>query len=119
MIFDHKLSNYFSVTIYFSFNDFRKFRTDWPWEQDRQMAVYHANPDSIQLASQPENSHMKREPNSRLIAGGWCLSHIPRSGCFFSHFCEDQKSKINMQKKYSGFLNTANEPSIIINIIKF
>lgn len=31
----------------------RKFRIKWPWEQDRQMAVYNRTPDSIQIASDP------------------------------------------------------------------
>jgi hypothetical protein len=31
----------------------RKFRTDWPWEQDRQMAIYNRTPEFIQITSHP------------------------------------------------------------------
>lgn len=84
----------------------RKFRSDWPWEQDRQMAIFHRMKDSIQLASQPDQAFMQVEvPGSRRIRGGWCLSHIPRSGCFISHYCEDQKSKRRLLKRYSQLLH--------------
>lgn len=82
----------------------RKFRTSWPWEQDRQMAIYRANVDSIQISSQPRNPFMQRVPGSQLISGGWCLSHLPRSGCFISHFCANQQSKTVMELKYTKFL---------------
>lgn len=35
------------------FRIFRKFRIKWPWEQDRQMAVYNRTPEHIQIASDP------------------------------------------------------------------
>ena len=76
----------------------------WPWEQDRQMAIYNTTSDKIQIASQPNNVFMQRVPKSQLIAGGWCLSHLPKSGCFISHFCANQASKSIMEKKYSQLL---------------
>ena len=31
----------------------------------------------------------------------WCLSHLPSSGCFISHYCEGAYSKLIMREKYS------------------
>lgn len=31
----------------------------------------------------------------------WCLSHLPVSGCFISHHCENKQSKKRMMMKYS------------------
>ena len=39
----------------------RKFRTKWPWEQDRQMALYHRSPQHIQIASHPDFPMLIRE----------------------------------------------------------
>jgi hypothetical protein len=36
----------------------RKFRIKWPWEQDRQMAVYNRTPEHIQVASEPESGEI-------------------------------------------------------------
>lgn len=47
----------------------RKFRMKWPWEQDRQMALYHRSPQHIQVASHPDFPMLIREhqdPNSVL-----------------------------------------------------
>lgn len=69
------------------------------------MAIYKQWSDYIQITSQPNEPYMQVEaPGSRRIRGGWCLSHIPRSGCFISHFCEDQKSKRRLMKRYSQLL---------------
>jgi hypothetical protein len=95
----------------------RKFRTDWPWEQDRQMAIFQRMGESIQIASQPDRPFMQVEvPGSRRIRGGWCLSHIPRSGCFISHYCEDQKSKRRLMKRYSQLLEESEMRNIHMEI---
>jgi hypothetical protein len=87
----------------------RKFRTKWPWEQDRQMALYQRSPGHIQIASHPDYSMLVRErqdPTSALfqaenessfdgatmlsdrdsspsiVIKEWCLSHLP--GIFYS-----------------------------------
>lgn len=72
----------------------RKFRIKWPWEQDRQMAVYHRNPKHIQVASQPEAMHID-------MKGEWCLSHLAKAQCFIAHHCEDKRSKKKMMNLYS------------------
>lgn len=54
----------------------RKFRIKWPWEQDRQMAIYNRSSDLIQLASQPDQPMM----DMRAGIKDWCLSHLPGSG---------------------------------------
>ena len=74
----------------------RKFRINWPWEQDRQMAIYHRNPKHIQIASQPLKAHID------INAGhdDWCLSHLAKSGCYISHHCEDKRSKKHMMNMY-------------------
>ncbi len=77
----------------------RKFRIKWPWEQDRQMAVYHRDPSHIQVASQPEQMHIDMEQD-------WCLSHLARASCYIAHHCEDKKSKKNMMNMYTT-VNTA------------
>ena len=75
----------------------RKFRTKWPWEQDRQMALYNRTPEHIQIASQPLQSHMDMQAGHK----DWCLSHLARSGCFISHFCEGAHSKRKMKERYA------------------
>lgn len=79
----------------------RKFRTNWPWEQDRQMALYERAPDKIQISSHPDESFMPREKGSRKIKD-WCFSHLPNSGCFISHFCANHHSKQVLSAKYSA-----------------
>jgi len=77
----------------------RRFRIKWPWEQDRQMAVYNRSAHLIQVASQPERPHMiHRAGLSDTV--GWCLSHLPGSGCFISHFCQNSNAKQRMKKLY-------------------
>ena len=92
----------------------RKFRLKWPWEQDRQMAVYNRSShliqvkcayfiDSIQtclilhafiqVASQPERAYQSHRP-------AWCLSHLPGSGCFIQHYCQNGASKARMNELY-------------------
>lgn len=68
------------------------------------MAVYNTTSDKIQVSSQPENPFMRREKGSQLVSGGWCLSHLPRSGCFISHFCANHGSKALMDRKYRELL---------------
>jgi hypothetical protein len=75
----------------------RPFRMKWPWEQDRQMALYNRTGGRhIQIASQPTR------PVMQLRAGhlDWCLSHVPASGCFIAHHCEDKESKDNLISLY-------------------
>ena len=48
--------------------------------------------------------HMQHGHNKDIEGGGgegWCLSHLARSGCFISHYCEDKQSKKRMMEKYS------------------
>ena len=75
----------------------RPFRVKWPWEQDRQMALYHKDSTLIQVASHPEKPEMDRHAGVK----DWCLSHLPGSGCFISHHCEGPKSKQNLIAKYA------------------
>lgn len=75
----------------------RKFRLKWPWEQDRQMALFNRTPEHIQVASQPEKLHM----DMRAGHHDWCLSHLARSGCFISHYCEGSHSKLRMKERYA------------------
>ena len=78
----------------------RKFRIKWPWEQDRQMAVYNRTPEHIQIVPDPDKSEMILSNNHKK-GDGWCLSHLPGNGCFISHFCADQKSKDVITRKYT------------------
>jgi hypothetical protein len=81
----------------------RKFRLKWPWEQDRQMAIYNRSSEVIQIASQPDRVNMQ------LYAGklhGWCLSHLPEAKCFISHYCANANSKQNMRRIYSALLGS-------------
>eukprot|EP01032_Pedospumella_encystans_P009980 gene9980-11696_t len=77
----------------------RKFRLKWPWEQDRQMAVYNRSSHLIQVAAQPERATMQTRTGYII---GWCLSHLPGSGCFISHYCANSNSKQVMKKLYSS-----------------
>jgi hypothetical protein len=76
----------------------RKFRLKWPWEQDRQMALYNRSSHLIQIASQPERVFMSLHAGKG--EGGWCLSHLPEAKCFISHYCANAKSKQVMRKLY-------------------
>ena len=77
----------------------RRFRLKWPWEQDRQMWVYHQNSSRIQVASHPGLSHMPEQVGLY----DWCMSHLPGSGCFISHFCANKDSKRKMMRMYGSF----------------
>jgi hypothetical protein len=78
----------------------RRFRLKWPWEQDRQEAVFHNDSTHIQVASHPDHSHM---PENAGRFDGWCLSHLPGSGCFISHFCANKSSKKKMMREYDTY----------------
>jgi len=83
----------------------RKFRMHWPWEQDRQMAIYNQSSASIQITSHPDLLMMPWDKNS----GGkgrpkrvrdWCFSHLPGCGCVISHHCANPASKQVMRRTY-------------------
>jgi hypothetical protein len=76
----------------------RKFRLNWPWEQDRQMAIYHRSPQHIQIASQPNSSMLEKDTNGS--GSGWCLSHLPGYHCFISHVCANPASKQRLRVLY-------------------
>lgn len=78
----------------------RKFRKQWPWEQDRQMAIYYRYSNKIQIASHPSKVMMPMVPGSRRIEGGLCLSHLPGSGCYIEHYCASPKSKQVLRERY-------------------
>lgn len=105
----------------------RKFRTKWPWEQDRQMALYQRTPQHIQIASHPQYPMLIREKqdpssvlyiaenetsfdgstmlpnrdsNPSIVIKDWCLSHLPGCGCFINHFCANPASKQKMRSSY-------------------
>lgn len=93
----------------------RKFRLKWPWEQDRQVAIYHRNPSYIQVASDPDHAHIQNDAGVGGAVGAavgatgagsadepWCLSHLAKASCFIAHHCEDKKSKARMMRLYSG-----------------
>lgn len=90
----------------------RKFRLKWPWEQDRQMAIYNRSSESIQIASQPNQLFMHK----RLGHIDWCLSHLPMSNCFISHHCENVSSKKRLMRIYSQlYRNNINNKNFIDN----
>jgi hypothetical protein len=84
--------------------DHRKFRLKWPWEQDRQMALYNRSSQLIQVASQPEKVFMSLRAGH--VDNGWCLSHLPEAGCFFSHYCANAQSKQVMKKLYTALVDS-------------
>jgi hypothetical protein len=73
----------------------QQFRTLWPREQDRAMALYHNTTQDqngenvssyIQLASQPERFYMENNQQD------WCLSHpLQKANCSISHHCINGK----------------------------
>ena len=74
----------------------RKFRIKWPWEQDRQMAIYNRSSSQIQIASQPYKAVMDLKAGLK----EWCLSHLPGSGCYISHHCANQHAKNVLMTEY-------------------
>ena len=100
----------------------RKFRLNWPWEQDRQMAIYNRSSEYIQITSHPHLPHMpwgpqtvsdtlsvhtkkkhknKKNNQREKTVLDWCFSHLPGSGCYISHHCAHSKSKQVLRKKYN------------------
>ena len=63
------------------------------------MAVYNRSSQFIQIASHPHLSVMPRMKGSLRIQD-WCFSHLPKSGCFISHYCANQYSKSVMKSLY-------------------
>lgn len=92
----------------------RRFRLKWPWEQDRQMAVYNRTPEYIQIASQPGKEHM----DMRAGHHDWCLSHLPNSGCFIAHHCENSDSKLRLMTIYDSLRGTkhSNAENDVFNV---
>jgi len=81
----------------------RKFRLKWPWEQDRQMAVFNRSSSLIQVTPQPERFKMTtRVGLSDVADGGWCLSHLPGWGCFIFHYCSSSHSKRVLKRLYAS-----------------
>ena len=62
------------------------------------MAIYNISgiQQYVQVASQPYQSKMDAKVGLR----DWCLSHLPKQGCFISHHCENRNSKNNLIKLY-------------------
>lgn len=89
-----------SIPILISLSSYclRKFRLKWPWEQDRQLAIYNRSSTLIQVASQPERVFMQGKAG---IMNGWCLSHLPRAECYISHYCAHKSSKQVMRRLYA------------------
>ena len=98
MFFLHSYRLHTVHYLLFAYSQNRKFRLKWPWEQDRQMAVYNRTSELIQVASQPHRAHMQVRAG---FVDGWCLSHLPGSGCFISHYCANAHSKQVMKELYS------------------
>ena len=77
-----------------------RFRTEWPWEQDRQMAIANRN-DTVSsyvlISSQPQQVHMDMDRGRT----HWCFSHLEQSNCFISHYCENVNMKEKMRNLYS------------------
>ncbi len=65
------------------------------------MAVYNRSSALIQVASQPHRPHMQTRAGA---VDGWCLSHLPGSGCFISHYCASAHSKQVMKELYGASL---------------
>lgn len=63
------------------------------------MAVYNRSSHLIQVAAQPKRATMQTRAGYVI---GWCLSHLPGSGCFVSHYCANANSKQVMKKLYGG-----------------
>lgn len=62
------------------------------------MAIYNRSSiqQHVQIASQPYQSKL----DARVGLKDWCLSHLPKQGCFISHHCENRNSKNNLIKLY-------------------
>jgi hypothetical protein len=77
-----------------------KFRTEWPWEQDRQMAIANrkdAVSSYILISSQPNQLYTDMDRGLT----HWCFSHLEQSNCFISHYCENADMKEKMRNLYS------------------
>jgi hypothetical protein len=91
----------------------RRFRLSWPWEQDRQMAMYEESSAGIQIASHPHLQMMPFQGSGHKV-DGWCLSHLPLSGCFVAHHCSGKKSKLFLAQKYTKLLsNKLGDPAAV------
>lgn len=89
------------------------------------MAVYNRSSHLIQVAAQPERATMQTRAGYII---GWCLSHLPGSGCFISHYCANSKSKQVMKELYTSLSATSGdggdgensaESKIVVNYLQF
>jgi len=87
------------------------------------MAVYNRSSHLIQVAAQPERATMQTRAGYII---GWCLSHLPGSGCFISHYCANSHSKQVMKKLYSSLGDRDDagergdkESSIVVKYLQF
>jgi len=87
------------------------------------MAVYNRSSHLIQVAAQPERATMQTRAGYII---GWCLSHLPGSGCFISHYCANSHSKKVMKKLYSSLGDRDDagergdkESSIVVKYLQF
>jgi len=87
------------------------------------MAVHNRSSHLIQVAAQPERATMQTRAGYII---GWCLSHLPGSGCFISHYCANSHSKQVMKKLYSSLGDRDDageggdkESSIVVKYLQF
>merc|ERR1739841_237921 len=73
------------------------FRSSWPWEQDRLMAVIHEPRFGVRdLIGVVPDPHMFHQSNWMAAEKrpGTCLAAVPRWRCYFNHFCGDVAMKM-------------------------
>lgn len=88
------------------------------------MAVYNRSSHLIQVAPQPERPQMQTRAGHVI---GWCLSHLPGSGCFISHYCANSHSKQVMKQLYAvddqaegeGATSHHEQSKIVVNYLHF
>lgn len=82
--------------------NFRRFRTKWPWEQDRAYALFNHSRDTIMLLPNASAPHLPRGKYNWKWSPvlPWCFSHYPRAGCFIYHYCYQHNQKHRLLEKY-------------------
>lgn len=86
------------------------------------MAIYHRQPEHIQIASHPDSSMIIRD-ESNSNAENWCFSHLPGYNCFIAHHCANPASKQRLRKLYqlerwneNSYISTGTLPFSIVRL---
>ena len=79
-----------------------KYRSAWPWEQDRAMALLNEfKTPGIQVFPD-KHGKVQRDWMETRHTPGWCFSATPAFRCMLNHFCNNAEMKIHWGNRTMG-----------------